>query len=163
MRADPGLAAAAVGEIMEYVREAIRIAAPVGRVWAVVAGFGALESWCPAIRVMELEGHGIGSIRTAYLEGMVSREQLLEIDGAHFRLVYALLEPGALPLHHIRSTLQLSSPEPGITDVLWYSEADAAAEATRQEVGRLVGGFYRECLTTLKALLETPRKVRQLT
>jgi hypothetical protein len=56
---------------MEYVRQTMRMSVPVGRVWAMVAGFGAMEPWCPAIKAVELEGCGIGSIRTVYLEGIV--------------------------------------------------------------------------------------------
>jgi hypothetical protein len=147
---------------MEYVRETVRISAPVGRVWAMVAGFGAMEPWCPAIKAMELEGHGIGSIRTAYLEGIASREQLLKIDAAKYKIVYALMEPTILPLHNIRSTMQLFSPEANLTDIVWFSEANDASDATKLQVGDMVGGFYRECLATLKRLLENERTVRRL-
>ena len=148
---------------MEYVREKIRIAAPVGRVWAIAAGFGAMEPWCPAIKRMELEGHGIGSVRVAYLEGgIVSREQLLEVDADNYRIVYSLVPPSALPLQNIRSTMQLFATEPNLTDVLWYSEADQVEDDIRASVGAVVGGFYRECLAELKALTERERAVRKL-
>jgi Polyketide cyclase / dehydrase and lipid transport len=147
---------------MEYVRETTRISVPVARVWAMVAGFGAMEPWCPAIKAVELEGHGIGSIRSVYLEGIVSREKLLEIDPAKHMIVYSLLEPSPLPLRNIRSTLQLLSGEPNLTEVIWFSEADEIAHATKVQVGALVGGFYRECLSTLKAILESGRAVRRL-
>jgi hypothetical protein len=147
---------------LEYVRETIRICVPLGRVWAMVAGFGAMEPWCPAIKTMELEGHGIGSIRTAHLEGIVSREQLLEIDAASHTIVYSLMEPTVLPLQNIRSTMQLFSSEPNVTDIVWFSTADDMPEATRLQIGGMVGGFYRECLATLKGLLENQRTVRRL-
>ncbi|MFA5629964.1 MAG: SRPBCC family protein [Porticoccaceae bacterium] len=148
---------------MEYVRENIRIAAPVGRVWAFVAGFGAMEPWCPAIKSMELEGHGIGSVRVAYLEGgIVSREQLLEVDTDNYRIVYSLMPPSALPLQNIRSTMQLFAIEPNLTEVLWYSEADPVPDDIQANVGAVVGGFYRECLTELKVLTERERVVRKL-
>lgn len=147
---------------MEYVREKIRIAAPVGRVWAITASFGAMEPWAPAIRKMELEGHGIGSVRVAYLEGLVSREQLLEVDAANHKIVYALVPPSALPLQNIRSTMQLFPVGASETDVLWYSEADEAPDDVRNAVGAVVGGFYRECLQGLKALTEAERQVRRL-
>jgi hypothetical protein len=147
---------------MEYVREKIRIEAPVGRVWAMVGSFGAMEPWCPAIKAMELEGHGIGSVRIAHLEGMVSREQLLEVDSASYKIIYSLVEPGALPLHNIRSTMQLFAAGPNATDILWYSEADEIEAATKTMVGKVVGDFYQECLAGLKQLLEKERKVRRL-
>ncbi len=147
---------------MEYVRETIRISVPVGRVWAMVAGFGAMEPWCPAIKVVELEGYGIGSIRTVYLEGIVSREQLLAIDPVKHTIVYSLLEPSPLPLRNIRSTMHLVGLESNLTDVVWFSEADETAQATKVQIGTLVGGFYRECLGTLKAILESGRSVRRL-
>jgi hypothetical protein len=147
---------------MEYVRETIQISVPVGRVWALVSGFGAMEPWCPAIKAVELEGHGIGSIRTVYLEGIVSREQLLEIDPAKHTIVYSLMEPSPLPLRNIRSTLRLVSSAPDLTDIVWFSEADETAHATKVQIGALVGGFYRECLGTLKAILESGRTVRRL-
>ena len=148
---------------MEYVRENIRISAPIGRIWAVVAGFGAMEPWCPAIKTMELEGHGIGSVRVAYLEGdIVSREQLLEVDADNYKIVYSLVPPSALPLQNIRSTMQLFAIEPNLTEVLWYSEADQVEDAIRASIGAVVGGFYRECLAELKALTERERTPRKL-
>jgi hypothetical protein len=148
---------------MEYVRETIRISVPVGRVWAMVAGFGAMEPWCPAIKAVELKGYGIGSIRTVYLEGIVSREQLLKIDPVKHTIVYSLLEPSPLPLRNISSTMQLVDLEANLTEVAWFSEADETALATKVQIGALVGGFYRECLGTLKAILESGRTVRRLT
>ena len=150
-------------EIMEYVREKIRIAAPVGRVWAITSGFGAMEPWVPAIKKMELEGHGIGSVRIAYLEGgHVSHEQLLEVDADNHKIVYSVMEPSPLPLRNIRSTMQLFAIEPNLTEVLWYSESDEAPEDVRTTIGTLVGAFYRENLVELKTLTEKERVVRKL-
>lgn len=137
-----------------------RIAAPVGRVWAIVEGFGALEVWVPAIKQMELEGHGVGSIRIAYLEGdHVSRERLLEVDAANHKLVYTLLPPSPLPLTNIRSTLQLNVIEPNLTEAVWYSQADRVPSDIATAVGAVVGGFYRENLAELNALTEKKRVV----
>jgi hypothetical protein len=147
---------------MEYVRETIRIRVPVGRVWSLVAGFGAMESWCPAIKSVELEGHGIGSVRTVHLEGLVSREQLLEVDAAAHKISYSLLEPGPLPLHNVRSTLQLFALEPRHTELVWSSAADETEPGPKAQIGALVGGFYRECLEGMKDLLERARDVHRL-
>jgi Polyketide cyclase / dehydrase and lipid transport len=147
---------------MHYVRETVRIDVPIGRVWCWVAGFGALEPWCPAVKSVELEGHGVGAVRTVHLEGLVSREQLLEVDAAAHRIRYSLLEPGPLPLRNVRSTLQLYAIESNLTELVWSSEADEAEPAIKAQVGALVGGFYRECLRGLKVLLEGERHVSRL-
>ena|SRR5271168_2381701 len=147
---------------MDYVRETVKIEAPIGRVWCWVAGFGAMEPWCPAVKSVELEGHGVGSIRTVHLEGLISREQLLEIDAAVHRIRYSLLEPGPLPLHNVRSTLQLFGLEANLTELVWSSSADEAEPAIKAQVGTLVGGFYRACLRELKVLLETERHACRL-
>lgn len=148
---------------MEYVREKIRIAAPVGRVWAITSAFGAMEPWCPAVKKMELEGYGVGSVRIAYLEGgFESREQLLEVDADNYKIVYSLVQPNPLPLQNIRSTMQLFAVEPDQTDVLWYSEADDAPDDILASVAPVISEFYRENLEQLKALTEQERVVRRM-
>ncbi len=141
---------------MEYVRVSTRIVAPVDQVWAMVAAFGALVAWCPSMTACGLEGEGVGSIRTAHIYGITSREQLLEVDPPAHKIVYTLLPPCALPMHNIRSTMQLSAVGASATEVMWYSEADDAPAAPAEAVAA-VEGFYSESLAGLKALLEKRR------
>ena len=139
---------------MEYVRETIRIGVPPARVWAIVSSFGALELWCPLINAVELEGVGIGSIRIAYLPGIVSREQLLEVDAGARKIIYSLLDSAAVALRNIRSTMQVVADGPDGSEVTWFSEADAAPDLVKIQAGEMVGAFYRNCLESLKQLME---------
>jgi len=146
---------------MAYVQVKTTINAPVENVWGVVSAFGGLSLWCPSVKACALEGFGLGSIRTASLHDVVpaeyraiaQRERLDAIDAEQFTLTYALLQPSALPLHNVRSTMQLFRREASVTEIVWDSAADEEPFVPK-EVAALIEAFYGECLGNLKLLLE---------
>jgi hypothetical protein len=146
---------------MAYVQVKFSINAPVEHVWGVISAFGALSLWCPSVKSCALEGFGLGSIRTAFLHDVVpeayraiaQRERLEAIDAEQFTFTYSLLQPSALPLKNVRSTMQLFRRGTSKTEIFWDSAADDEPSVPKEVVG-LIEAFYSECLANLKLLLE---------
>ena len=113
---------------MDYARVTRDIAQPAERVWAEVRAFGDIASWVAGVSDCRLEdGDDVGAIRVVSLSGRQVREQLVAIDDAVYRMVYAVLPPHSLPASDVKSTIMVESVGAGHARVTWSSEADLDA------------------------------------
>lgn len=139
---------------MEYVRVVVEIDHPVDRVWAMIAGFGAIKAWIEGIEACALEGDGgVGSIRSVTRGGSVTRERLEALDPAAHSLTYSLVPPYRLQAKDVRATIELTAPEDGRTIMTWYSQASEFDEPMEQ-IAAYIDAFYRASIGNLVALLD---------
>jgi hypothetical protein len=62
------------------------------RVWKILADFGGIGSWAPGVESCDLEGEGIGSVRSIAMPGgIVMKERLDSLDEAGRSLSYAII------------------------------------------------------------------------
>jgi len=141
---------------MEYVRISETLDHPIGVVWAIVSGFGAIRAWIDGIESCSLEGAAVGSIRTVVRGGSVTRERLETIDPTRHIISYALIEPHRLPATGVRSTIQLNALDASHTRLTWWSEA-SEIHAPHDEIATFVGTFFAASVSRLSGLLGPPQ------
>jgi hypothetical protein len=135
------------------VRVVEEIAAPAARVWAVIRGFGDLLQWTDGLESCELEGSGIGAVRTVGLAGGLQLQERLEcFDEASRSFSYAIIGNPPLPFREYLSTVQLRETGPATCEITWEGrfEAKPGSEAASQKIVR---GIYTGSITSLRKKL----------
>ncbi len=127
------------------------IAADADSVFAVFADFGGLMRWSPGLTGCELEGSGVGAVRTLHMGDMVIRERLEECDAAARRLRYAIIE-GPVPVRDYLATVVVSDAGSGRARIDWSSSFEADA-ATAEPMKQLFESIYQQGIDALAALL----------
>lgn len=138
---------------MEYVRVEVKLGHPLGAVWGIVAGFGAIKCWIEGVESCLLEGEGVGAVRSVQRGGNLTRERLDSIDAAAHRLSYSLLAPYRLPAKDVRGHIELRAVGPDATLMSWWSEASEIGIPV-VELAEYIGQFYRGSIARLAQLLD---------
>jgi Polyketide cyclase / dehydrase and lipid transport len=139
--------------LLEIVRLADTIAAPIGEVWGVIAAFGALKAWIPGVASCSQEGDGVGAIRRIRSAFGVADERLEASHAGEHRIVYRVLDPAPLPMKGIVGSMQLTALDPTSTRLDWVIRADAL-DAPREQLQALGTAFCRDSIAGLKKLLD---------
>jgi hypothetical protein len=113
-------------------------------IYSRLADFGGLKKYFPeAIEECDLEGSGIGSVRTIRMKGkdgvIVERLEAL-VDGS--LISYSIINDAPLPLEQYHSVIALSDDGSGC-NIHWSSNWIAKG-VPKQEVRDLIAGFYRD-------------------
>jgi hypothetical protein len=70
-----------------------------------------------------------GDVRTVHFaNGMVLRERILDVDEAHMRIAYAVIEPQGMTYHH--ASMEIGPAGPGRCTFVWITDflpAEAAS------------------------------------
>jgi hypothetical protein len=140
---------------MEYVRVVETLNHPIGTVWGIVQGFGAVKAWIAGVEACSLEGEGVGAIRSVTRGGSVTRERLEFIDAASHSLSYVLLPPYRLAATDVRGNIALMRVDDQQTTMTWWSEA-SSFEADQNEIAKYIDGFYRASIDNLRRILDAP-------
>jgi hypothetical protein len=121
------------------VRQTIPLAADA--VWSLVGDLRTGERW-PAVLRCEIEGQGIGCIRTLHLvDGNAIRERLEARDEAGRLLRWEVLEFSKLPLRSLHYTLTVRALGPGDCTVDWYVDFEASGDS-EEHVRKMLQGIY---------------------
>ena len=126
---------------------------PIEQVWALIACFGGLERWAAGVSACELEGNGVGAVRTVHLGNRSARERLEAIDPNSYRLRYHILPPHAMPAEDVYSEIILTAIGSDRTEMVWRSEASDFA-IPPDELGARIETFYGKSIEGLKRLLD---------
>ncbi len=119
------------------------------QVWIVLADFGGLGSWAPGVDSCELEGEGIGSVRSIGMPGgVVMEERLDSLDEAGRTLSYAIIG-GPLPVENYVATVKVSEAGGGCR-VDWGATFDDPDGIPANAIETAVGGAYSGMLEGLK-------------
>lgn len=138
------------------VEHTVRIAAPVDRVWSLVADHRGMPRWFPLDTVtLEREGHpapnGIGAERTMRGPGMNVREQVVGWVSQR-SLDYRLMEGAPVSCHLGRVELK---PVDGGTELKWSIRYRARIPGTSRILRRAIDGMLGDALPRLKTLAES--------
>jgi hypothetical protein len=118
-----------------------QINASVDEVWAIVGDFNGLPKFVAAAVKSDVEGVGIGSVRTITLpDGALLTERLEEYDSNGKTLKYAILE-GPLPVENYLSTMEVKSTKNGC-EFEWSSQFDGKG-VTDEEARAAITGVYQ--------------------
>lgn len=127
---------------MTEVKLKTTLKAPPGKVWDIIGDFNGLPRFVAAVTKSDVEGSGVGSVRTLSLAGGGEiRERLEAFDQGGKTLKYSIVD-GPLPVKDYLSTVSLSPTEKGGTEVSWSStfEPFGVGEA---EARQAIEGVYR--------------------
>ncbi len=125
---------------MSKVRVEEEIAAEAEAVWDLMSDFGGLCSWNSGIESCELEGEGVGAVRTLSMGGLTIKERLESVDPTAKTYSYAIIE-GPIPATGYLATVVISDAGQGKTKILWTSEFEPNG-APEADLVQLFEGIY---------------------
>lgn len=118
-------------------------------VWNVVGDFGGIDRFMDDIASVELEGEGVGAVRTLHLaDGAEVVETLDAWDAAAMSYSYSIDE-SPLPIADYSATMTVSALEDGRSKVDWESTF-VAAGVSDEEARETVADIYEMGFAGLK-------------
>jgi len=126
------------------------VAAAADQVFGVFADFGGLMRWSPGLTGCDLEGSGVGAVRTLRMGELVIRERLEECDAAARRMRYAIID-GPVPVRDYLATVVVSDSGDGGARIEWSSHFEPVGAPADQMV-ELFEGIYRQGIDALAKL-----------
>ena len=96
---------------MAEVKVEQEIGASADRVWKLMRDFGGLKAWSPGIESCEVEGEGIGAVRTIKMGTISLKERLEYLDDATRTFRYSIVE-GPIPVSEYLATVSVSEAGP---------------------------------------------------
>ncbi len=142
-----------MGEIEVKVTD--EVAASADAVWQLVRGFGDVKSWSPAIEKCEVEGEGIGAVRTLTMPGGLALQERLEaFDDAARSFSYSIVEPAPLPMSGYLATFEITELGDDRCRIDWASRFTPAEGTTEDQARGMVQGIYSGGIKAIKKNLE---------
>jgi hypothetical protein len=124
---------------MTNIEASVSVAATPEQAFKLVGNF-ADASWVPGTARTELEGSGIGAVRTVTTaDGTRLKERLESYDAAAHRYTYALIE-APMPLKNYLSTVEVTGEGKG-SRIRWTASFEAPPELAEGIRGALDGLF----------------------
>lgn len=135
------------------VTEELPVAA--AKVWELVRDFGGAQKWLgPMVQKLELEGEGVGAIRTITLPGdTLLHEQLEALDDAEMSFTYAIVRDSPLPASDYKAKFKLVETGPESCRIEWGSSFEPAGGMSEDDVKPMVEGIYRGGIAGLRQTL----------
>lgn len=137
-------------------QEVDTIPSPIGHVWAILQGFGGIKAWLPTIDSCEVEGEGIGAVRTVVSGGNPVKERLEVYDPDKHTVSYRLLDPTGLPMEGGYGTVSLAEEGEKSTKIIWTSDAEKIDEQGIQTIRPIFEVFIKKSIGGLKEVLARP-------
>jgi len=122
-------------------------------VWKELSDFGGLDGWMPGVERCEVEGEGVGAVRTVEMGPVKVVERLESFDDDGRSLSYALLE-GPMPLRNFVGTIEVSETGASSCRVEWSAAFDLPEGVSREQIAPGIEGGYGGALKALKVRLE---------
>ena len=121
-------------------------------VWATLRDFGGLSEWMPGIGGCELEGEGIGSVRSVAMGPATVKERLESFDDAARSLSYSIVE-GPLPAQDYLATIRVTETGAESCRVDWTARFELPEGLTQEQIAPALEGAYGGALDALKQKL----------
>ena len=135
---------------MISVKVSERIETGADRVWELLRDFGGISRYAAGIDRCEVEGEGVGAVRTLTMGAISLKERLEALDDAGRKLQYAIVE-GPLPLGDYLATIEVREEGDGCT-IDWSSTFEPVGVSEDQARG-MVEGIYRGGIKGLRKAL----------
>ena len=137
---------------MTDVKVSEQVAASADAVWELLGDFGGLQKVMPAITSLELEGDGVGAVRTVRMgDGPPISERLESFDAQARTMQYSIADAGPLPLANYLATIVVSEDGDGCR-VDWSGTFDVAG-ASADDASALVQGMYSGGISAVRRAL----------
>jgi len=124
---------------MAHVQVEGEIGATPDAVWELVGDFGGFVKALGA--PVDLEGEGVGQLRTITFGSKSVVERLDELDHDAKRITYSILQAGPLPVRDYRATMQLAPAGDAACTLTWFSDFEPEG-ASEEDAVKAVRGVY---------------------
>lgn len=136
---------------MAEVKVEQEIGASADKVWKVMRDFGGLKAWNPGIESCEVEGEGIGAVRTIKMGNFSLKERLEHLDDATRTFRYSIVE-GPIPASDYLATVTVTEAGPDRARIVWGSRFEPNGASVADLTG-LFEGVYKGGISSLKKSL----------
>jgi hypothetical protein len=139
---------------MTEIRVEQELPAAADAVWKVLRDFGGNARWSPSVTSCEVEGSGVGAVRTIRAGGSVIRERLESFDDARRSFSYAILA-GGLPVSNFVGRISVSPAAGSRSRMLWTAAFDAPGLSPEQvrELASGIESSFARVIGNLRAYL----------
>jgi hypothetical protein len=134
---------------MASIHKEMQIAAPVEPVWAAIRDIGAVHTQFAREFVVDTRVEGTSRLVT-FANGMVVREQIVDIDERERRLAYSVVD---WQLTHHNASFQVFPDGPGRSRLVWI------ADLLPDELADLVGEFMEQGCAAITRTLAADRTI----
>ncbi len=127
---------------------------PATKIWELVRDFGGIQKWVgPMIQNLEIEGEGVGAIRTLTLPGDTKlSEELKTFDEEGRSFSYAIIGKSPLPVADYLSTFKLVETGANSCRIEWSSTFEPVG-ISDSDAKPMIEGLYTSGIAGLKATL----------
>jgi hypothetical protein len=139
-------------EPLEYAKVSRVFSHDPDSVWRHAGDFGGIAGWVQGVLSCEVNGEGIGAIRTVTMKGRQVRERLAGLDPIQRVIAYQILPPHSLPATDILSTIQVLEFGTGSSEVTWRSQA--VFDGDVGNLPQIIEAFFMTSLDNLHRLLD---------
>jgi hypothetical protein len=137
---------------MASVKVVDSVEASADRVWDLLRDFGGLDRFAAGIEDCQVEGEGVGAVRTLSMPGGLKLQERLEaFDDAGRSLSYAIIGEHPLPLDDYLSTVRVVEESDGRCTIEWSSEFQP--KGPEDAARTMVEGIYRGGIKGIKKAL----------
>lgn len=141
---------------MPEIRIEEELRASADAVWPVVSDFAGITRYMAGLEKVEVQGSGIGAVRTVSVAGGNKLQERLEaFDPGARSFSYSIL-PGALPVQNYLATVKLAEAGPGRSRITWSARFDAPGMSDAQSAPLAKGmeQAYATAVAGIKKLVE---------
>jgi len=136
---------------MGEVRVEEEVEAKAEQVWQIVREFGGLMNWNEGIDSCEVEGSGIGSVRTIKTGGIQIQERLEHIDDAGRSFSYSIIS-GPVPVENYLASVTIHEAGDDRARITWQGSYDPKG-AAEEDCAKLFTGVYQGGIAALRKTL----------
>jgi hypothetical protein len=115
-------------------------AVPASKLWELVSDFGGLDK-VMGIESMEVEGEGVGSLRTIPMGGGTVVESLDVLDHAAMHLVYSIINDAPLPFEGYSASMQVDADGDDASTLTWTGTFEPKGVPV-EKAEKLAGNIY---------------------
>ena len=121
-------------------------------VWKRLRDFGGVASWMPGVAACDLEGEGIGAVRSIQMGSMTIQERLESFDDRGRSFAYSIAN-GPMPVQNYLATVTVSERGSGC-HVDWSARFDLPEGVPADALRKGLEGAYGGALAALKKQLD---------
>jgi carbon monoxide dehydrogenase subunit G len=126
-----------------------KVAAPAKRCWDLLSDFGGIADMSPMIESCEVEGEGVGAVRTLGAAGGMKLQERLEAhDEAGMTFSYSIIGDNPLPFTDYLSTVTIEPAGEGACTIDWRGRFQPKGDDEAGPAG-IVNGIYSGGLAAL--------------
>lgn len=136
---------------MGEVRVEEEIEVPADRVWEMVRDFGGIQAWNEGIDSCDVEGNGVGAVRTIKMGGIEIQERLEALDDEKRAFSYSIVG-GPVPAENYLASMIVAEAGPDRAKVTWQGTFDPKG-VSEEDCVNLFRGVYEGGIAALRKSL----------